>query len=68
MVLTNSRSASHIDLVRLDQAANLTAEPKLDLTAKHILTSAHGEEVVRAITVDHQVWICLHLHTVTDRI
>lgn len=56
LILTNWYSASHVDLVRLDQAVNLNVQPKLDLASKHVLASAHGEEVVRAISVDLQVW------------
>lgn len=41
--------------MRLDQAMNMSAQPSLDLSSKHTLTSAHGEEVVRAIAIDDQV-------------
>lgn len=59
LALIQTRSGSHIDLVGLDQAMNLNAQPSLNIASKHVLTSAHGEEVVRAITVDHQVRIVL---------
>lgn len=54
-MLTVPCSGSHIDIVRLDQAINMSAQPSLDLTSKHTLTSAHGEEVVRAIVIDERV-------------
>lgn len=54
-MLTRNRSGSHVDLVRLDQALDLTGRPNIDLNSKHTLESAHGEEIVRAIAVDHQV-------------
>lgn len=56
--LTHFHSASHIDIVRLDQAMDMSTQPSLDLASKHTLTSAHGEEVVRAIVIDDQV--CAH--------
>lgn len=55
LMLTFPGSGSHIEIVRLDGAINVSAQPSLDLTSKHTLTSAHGEEVVRAIVIDEQV-------------
>lgn len=44
--------ASRIDLVKLNYLREHPEQPVLDLSSKHILEPAHGDEVVRAIVID----------------
>lgn len=68
LTLTKDHSASRIDLVKLDQVMNMHGQPKLDLGSKHRLTTAHGEEIVRAIVVDHQVRIPVRYRTLAHNV
>lgn len=46
---------SRLDLVKIDHALDLERAPCLDLSTRHVLAPAHGEEVVRSVYVDSTV-------------
>lgn len=48
-------SKSCVDLVKLEDALNTNAVPRLDVALKHTIEPAHGEEVVRAVVIDDEV-------------